>query len=364
MSVEISLRHEFPGFALDIAFALPGAGVTALFGASGAGKTTIVNAIAGAFRPREGRVVIDGRIVLDTAAGVFVPPEQRRTGYVFEDARLFPHMTVENNLLFGWRRAASKASAGRHRPRHRPARPAAAVAASPACLVRRREEPRRAGPRAVVLAANPPARRAPGLARRPTPPRNPALSGKTARRSEAADAVCQPLARRGRASRRRHRCGARGPAGGARLGVRGPDGAGVARAGRFAAGRRRHPGDDNRASGRRSHGARAFDGGTLFVARLAHCRWARRLRVRLRAEDIMLALEEPRAISANNMLPARVLALGGDGGTQADVQLGVWRLRGWWRGSPPPRRRDSAWRCRVWKVFAIVKSVTVDANRP
>src|SRR5262249_21750626 len=110
MSVEVFLRHDFPGFSLDVSFALPKPGVTALFGVSGAGKSTVVNAIAGTFRPGEGRIVIDGRTVLDTEAGVAVPASARRTGYVFQDARLFPHMSVADNIRFGWRRAAERAS--------------------------------------------------------------------------------------------------------------------------------------------------------------------------------------------------------------------------------------------------------------
>src|SRR5262249_42119816 len=109
MSVDIHLRHAFPGFALDVSFALPRLGVTALFGASGAGKTTVINAIAGTFRPQEGRIEINGRVVMDKARQVFVPASRRRTGYVFQDGRLFPHMSVHDNLLFGWRRAPLKA---------------------------------------------------------------------------------------------------------------------------------------------------------------------------------------------------------------------------------------------------------------
>ena len=115
--LEVALRHRFPGqgvfrrasrrdgFALDLAFAAPGAGVTALFGPSGCGKSTVLAAVAGLLRPREGRVALDGTALLDTARGVFVPPERRRCGVVFQDARLFPHLSVEGNLRYGTRRA-------------------------------------------------------------------------------------------------------------------------------------------------------------------------------------------------------------------------------------------------------------------
>src|SRR5277367_552211 len=103
MSVEVFLKHDFAGFSLDADFRIAQPGVTALFGPSGSGKTTIVNAIAGLLQPRDGRVVLAGRVVLDTASNIFVPPHLRHAGCVFQDARLFPHMSVENNLLFGWR---------------------------------------------------------------------------------------------------------------------------------------------------------------------------------------------------------------------------------------------------------------------
>jgi molybdate transport system ATP-binding protein len=109
MSAEIRLRHVQGDFTLDVAFTAAAGGVTALFGPSGSGKTSIVHALAGLMRPLEGRIVLEGRTVLDTGAGIFVPPEKRRTGLVFQDARLFPHMSVERNLLFGWRRSAGRA---------------------------------------------------------------------------------------------------------------------------------------------------------------------------------------------------------------------------------------------------------------
>jgi len=98
--LEIALRHRFAGFDLDVAFQAP-PGLTALFGRSGSGKTTIVNAVAGLLRPDQGRIVADGAVLLDTAARVCVPPHRRRVGYVFQDARLFPHLTVRQNLMYG-----------------------------------------------------------------------------------------------------------------------------------------------------------------------------------------------------------------------------------------------------------------------
>ena len=100
--LDVALHHRFPGFALDASFTAP-AGVTALFGRSGSGKTTIVKAVAGLLRPDAGRVVVNGRVLLDTAARIEVPVSRRRVGFVFQDARLFPHMTVRQNLNYGSR---------------------------------------------------------------------------------------------------------------------------------------------------------------------------------------------------------------------------------------------------------------------
>ncbi|MBO1075893.1 molybdenum ABC transporter ATP-binding protein [Roseomonas marmotae] len=103
--LEVSVRHRFPGFGLEAAFAAPTPGVTVLFGPSGCGKSTLLSAAAGLLRPQEGRVALDGDVLLDTGAGLDVPPERRRCGVVFQDARLFPHLSVESNLRYGARRA-------------------------------------------------------------------------------------------------------------------------------------------------------------------------------------------------------------------------------------------------------------------
>jgi len=109
MSLEIRIEQRLGAFTLDIAFATKGQ-VTALFGASGAGKSSVVAAIAGLTRPRRGRIAVAGRVLLDSPH-LFVAPEARRIAVVFQDARLFPHMTVGDNLKFGWRRAPQKTDA-------------------------------------------------------------------------------------------------------------------------------------------------------------------------------------------------------------------------------------------------------------
>jgi molybdate transport system ATP-binding protein len=106
MTLSVSLQHRFDAFALDVAFEAP-PGVTALFGRSGAGKSTVVNAVAGLLRPDAGRIAVGGEVLLDTGAGLSLPTHRRRVGYVFQDARLFPHLTVRQNLLYGRWFAAS-----------------------------------------------------------------------------------------------------------------------------------------------------------------------------------------------------------------------------------------------------------------
>ena len=112
MSLIVELRHAQGSFELDLAFESKGP-LTAIFGASGSGKTTLVNAIAGLIRPRHARILVGGTVLTDTGAGIAVPPHRRRIGYVFQDARLFPHLSVEGNLGYGqWftRRAERYAS--------------------------------------------------------------------------------------------------------------------------------------------------------------------------------------------------------------------------------------------------------------
>ena len=107
MSLSFRLRHRFPSVQMDLAFDVPSPGVTVLFGPSGSGKSTIIAAAAGLLRPDACWIDIDGQLLADTAAGVWLPPERRRIGLVFQDAKLFPHMSVVTNLRFGQRRAGA-----------------------------------------------------------------------------------------------------------------------------------------------------------------------------------------------------------------------------------------------------------------
>ncbi len=98
---EIRVRQQLGAFTLDVGLQGTQSGVTALFGPSGSGKTSLVNAVAGLGRPDYAFIRIGDRVLSDTDMGVFVPPHQRRVGYVFQDARLFPHMSVAQNLDYG-----------------------------------------------------------------------------------------------------------------------------------------------------------------------------------------------------------------------------------------------------------------------
>lgn len=98
--IDVAIRHRLGTFDLDASFRSDGR-LTALFGRSGAGKTSLVNIIGGLIAPTVGRVVVDGEVLVDTQAGIFLPKHRRRIGYVFQEARLFPHLSVRQNLLFG-----------------------------------------------------------------------------------------------------------------------------------------------------------------------------------------------------------------------------------------------------------------------
>ncbi len=103
-------RHRFPtGFQLDVAFATDHR-VTSLFGPSGAGKTSVLSAIAGFLRPQNGMVQLAERTLLDSVGRVFIPPEHRHVGMVFQDHLLFPHLTVDRNLRYGSRHRRSRRS--------------------------------------------------------------------------------------------------------------------------------------------------------------------------------------------------------------------------------------------------------------
>jgi molybdate transport system ATP-binding protein len=100
--LHVNLSKRLGEFVIDASFASEGR-VTGLFGASGAGKTSLINMIAGLLRPDRGTIVVDGEVLDDTTVKLHVPVHRRRIGYVFQDARLFPHLNVRQNLDYGRR---------------------------------------------------------------------------------------------------------------------------------------------------------------------------------------------------------------------------------------------------------------------
>jgi molybdate transport system ATP-binding protein len=348
MALEVRIRHRLGGFALEAEFAAA-EGVTALFGPSGSGKTSIVRAVAGLLHPLEGRIAIAGRVVLDTAQRLFVRPEKRRTGLVFQDARLFPHLTVENNLLYGWRRAAAKAPAEeiarviallgleglrQRMPRHLSGGEKSRVALGRALLAAPEilllDEPLAsldAGRRAEIL---------PWLEKL-RDQRIPMLYVSHALDEVARLADRVVMLKDGRVT-------AAGPVFDMLTGL--------------------HPGQpplgavlDVVVTMARADGLSelAFDGGVIAVS-TARTK-GERLRIRVAAEDILIAREQPRAISANNILPVTISAVA-QAGEIADVEMLCGGVRLVARiTAASARRLELAEGAPAW---AIIKSVTVD----
>lgn len=354
MSIEVRLRHSFGAFSLDAEFHVERRCVTALFGASGAGKSSILNAISGLLRPREGRVVIDGQAFTDTQGRVFVPPRLRRTPCVFQNARLFPHLSVETNLLFGWRRAGARtprrdyeeivdllglAALLARKPQRLSGGEKSRVALGRALL---------AGPRLLLLdeplAALDAQRKAeilPYLERLRDLARVPMIyvthstdevarladdlvvidNGRVAAQGSVFDLLSDP-----------------------QLGVLVPAHGAV-----FPATVREHRADGLTVL--------AFDGGDLLVPRLARAPGTR-LRARLRADEVMLAKRAPQEISANNVLAAEIVAVEAEGGDQAIVRLLCGNLKFASRITRASCERLGLAAGR--HVFAIVKSVTIE----
>jgi molybdate transport system ATP-binding protein len=102
--IELDVEKQQGAFHVAARLALPASGVSAIFGRSGAGKTTLVNMLAGLVRPDRGRIAVGGDVLFSSADGIDLPPERRRLGYVFQEARLFPHYSVRGNLTYGARR--------------------------------------------------------------------------------------------------------------------------------------------------------------------------------------------------------------------------------------------------------------------
>ena len=101
--LQVSIQKQLEAFALQVSFVLASHGITVLWGASGSGKTTLLQCLAGLLRPDAGRIACREAVWFDAERGVCLAPERRRIGYVFQDVRLFPHLSVRSNMLFGRR---------------------------------------------------------------------------------------------------------------------------------------------------------------------------------------------------------------------------------------------------------------------
>ncbi|MES4612038.1 MAG: molybdenum ABC transporter ATP-binding protein ModC [Ewingella sp.] len=99
--LELDFSQQLGDLTLQVTQNLPAQGITAIFGLSGAGKTSLINAIGGLTKPETGRIALNNRPLFDAEKGLCLPPEKRRIGYVFQDARLFPHYRVQGNLQYG-----------------------------------------------------------------------------------------------------------------------------------------------------------------------------------------------------------------------------------------------------------------------
>src|SRR5258708_15124890 len=355
MKTGVTLRHRLGDFTLDAAFEFGESPcVTALFGPSGAGKSTVLAAIAGLFRPQSGRIAIAGETLFDSEGGIFVPARERRIGIVFQDTRLFPHMSVHANLLYGWRRAAARAPGQTidaviallgleallaRRPRTLSGGERARVALGRALLM---------DPRALLLdeplTALDAARKAeilPYLERLVAETKIPMLYV-----SHALDEVTRLADRMVVLNE------GRVVAEGSLFDV-------TARLDVFT-GKHRLPGAVLQAQVARhdeAHGLTelAFDGEILVVPHVGRA-IGDKVRIRIDADDVMLALSRPVGVSANNILAADVAAIREDG-PNADVQL---RLNGALLIARITRRSLERLGLKPGtQVFALIKSVTV-----
>ena len=357
MTIDVALNHRLAAFTLDVGFTVSGPGITVLFGPSGSGKSTTISAIAGLLQPERGRVSINGEFLLDTERGLFVPVRKRRIGYVFQEGRLFPHMSVRSNLLFGWRRS-------RPRP-HRQEIGHVVDLLGVAPLLGRRPHTLSGGERQRValgrallsnpklllldepLAALDEARKAeimPYLERLRDEARIPILYV-----SHSVDEVSR-LANQIIALNE-----GRVAAQGAVIDV-------MTRldlfpiTGRFEAGAvieariARHDERDSLTEV-------VFDGGRLTVPRIDRA-VGETVRIRIRARDVIVALTEPRDISANNVLPATVVEIRSDPGAYADVKLACGAAMLMARITRRSLERLAL--APGAHAFAIVKSVAID----
>jgi molybdate transport system ATP-binding protein len=99
--LEVNVQKTFGQFRINVAFSTQGSGTTAVFGPSGTGKTSVINMVAGLLEPDQGRIYLDNEAIFDSGKNINVTPNKRRIGYIFQDGRLFPHLSVKSNLTYG-----------------------------------------------------------------------------------------------------------------------------------------------------------------------------------------------------------------------------------------------------------------------
>ncbi len=310
--LELAIRHRQGDFTLAADLTL-GEGLTALFGASGSGKTTLINMIAGLIRSDARRASCS---TVDTARRIFVPAHRRRFGYVFQEARLFPHLTVRQNLNYGrWfsPKASRRPRPHRHLAWHlRPAHP------PPGKSLRRRKtacgpRPRPDGkPEAAVDG------RATLRSRQRPEGADPALYRAHPRRVRRADPLCQPFRRGGRAARQcsGHLC--RWKSAGRwqtrrGLGDRCP---------RFrrSSGWQFHRGRDHRSDEEDGLTEALSPAGPLLLRR-THLPIGTRVRVFVPVSDIVVATEPGEGLSALNRLSGHVVAVAEGSGGSATITV-------------------------------------------
>jgi molybdate transport system ATP-binding protein len=353
----LDFRMMAGDFALDVKLDAAGAGVLALFGRSGAGKTSIVRAIAGLARPSSGTIEVAGQTLFDAAAGIDVPAERRRVGYVFQDSRLFPHLTVEGNLRYGLKRAPAGDRKIGFAPMVELLGIADLLGRRPAGLSGG-ERQRVAIGRALlaqprILLLDEPLASLDGARKAELLPYLEALHANTGVPvvyvSHALDEVVRladtmAIVDRGRIA-------AVGPVGEitARLDLR-------PLAGRFEAG----AAIDMRVVRHDPHYALttlAFDGGEFAVPKIEAALGAA-VRVQIRARDVLLAVEPPRGLSARNVLAGHVVDLIPEQGAYAEVAVAVGQATLIARVTRAAV--DDLDLTVGSRVFAVVKAVAVD----
>lgn len=355
--LEISVEKRLGALSLRAELNCPTEGVVALFGRSGAGKTSLVNMLAGLLRPDRGRIALRGETLFDSAAGIDLPPHRRRIGYVFQESRLFPHLKVRDNLLYGWRRTPEA---------ERPIGLEEVVALlGLKDLLQRRPGALSGGEKQRValgraLLANPrlllmdeplanldQARKQeilPFVERLRDELRLPVVYVSHAMEEIVRLADTLVLVSDGRVV-------ASGPLEEltSRLDLRPLTGryeAGAVVAATLA----RHDLADDLSE-------LSFAGGLLVVPRL-DVPEGTALRLRIRARDVALSLARPEGLSIQNIFPARVLDLGEEGGAQLDVRLDVGGAPLWARITARARRQLDLAPGR--EVYALVKSAAID----